>query len=525
MKSQPVAPGNIRRAQITLATATLFAFVLAAGASGQEATSGFERKAASAATPHAQRRHLQRTTGVLGASSGITNLLGEKTPVSGTPRGGGAQWPRRRRRGGSSTIPESVSNLIKSIVGVGILGVPAGIAAFGDAPGALIPALITIGSMGLISAYTFGLIGQVCSRTRASSYGEAWEKSVGKGTAWVPSLSCAIDCFGGNISFSMVLADTFRRLLEATTGTAISRTHALLAVTVFVLLPLCLLKNLSSLAPFSLIGILGTVYTAIAMGIRCFDGSYQLPDGKFLADIAHEFQPTKGIRGASSFFDPRAFILISMISKSFSSHFVAPQFHASLLDNTPQRFGAVIYLAFGFSILLTFAVTSFGYLTFGGSCDGLVLNNYSPRDKLIGLSYAAAGISILFSYPLCFAGGRDGLLDLAGVPAERRTDAFRGLVTVLALAGITAVAAVATDLSTSLALRGATLGTALVYVYPALMFRATVKKRRNSSNNELSDLTAVKERRDMQLATACGILGVATGILGTKMALERWRGG
>mmetsp|Transcript_1987 Transcript_1987/g.5258 ORF Transcript_1987/g.5258 Transcript_1987/m.5258 type:complete len:502 (-) Transcript_1987:233-1738(-) len=445
------------------------------------------------------------------------------TPSVMASRGGGARWPRRRHRGGSSTISESVSNLVKSIVGVGILGVPAGVAAFGDSPGALVPALAAIIFMGLVSAYTFGLIGQVCSWTGASSYGEAWEKSVGTRTAWIPSLSCTIDCFGGNISFSMVLADTFKRLFEAMTGGSISRTNALLVVTVFVLLPLCLLKNLSSLAPFSLLGCLGTLYTLIAMGVRYFDGSYQLPHGKFIADIPAELQPvTEGMNGASSIFDPRAFILVSMLSKSFSSHFVAPQFHAALLNNTPKRFSTVVLLAFGTSILCTLAVTSFGYLTFGGSSSGLILSNYSPRDKLIGLSYAAAGVSILFSYPLCFAGGRDGLIDLAGVPSERRTDAFRCLVTVLALAFITATAAFVTDLSTSLALRGATLGNALVYIYPALMFRAAVASKNRKCG--VDDLATIKEQRNVRLATACGILGVGTGILGTKIVLERWRG-
>lgn len=514
MVGHPLYAGQPSRIHRELVAVVLSAFVVVTDASCHDIITDLSKKSL---MPPARRRPHEV---VFGAPNRFDKVGGSLVPPS--PRGGAVKWSIRRHRGGSSTIPDSVSNLVKSIVGVGILGIPAGISAFGDAPDALVPALVTIGFMGLISAYSFGLIGKVCSRTGASSYGEAWEKSVGKRTAWIPSLSCTIDCFGGNISFSMVLADTFKRLFEATTGATISRTNALLLVTVFVLLPLCLLRNLSSLAPFSLVGILGTIYTAVAMGIRYFDGSYQVPGGVFLADIPTEFQPKKGIRGARSFFDPRAFILISMLSKSFSSHFVAPQFHAALLNNTPKRFSTVVLLAFGISMSLTFAVTSFGYLTFGGSSSGLILNNYSSQDKLIGLSYAAAGLSILFSYPLCFAGGRDGLIDFVGVSAVRRTDAFRCLVTVLALAFITAVAAVATDLSTSLALRGATLGNALVYIYPALMFRAVVKKK---NRNESSDLAEIKEWRDVQLATACGILGVAAGILGTKMALDRWRGG
>ena len=49
----------------------------------------------------------------------------------------------------------------------------------------------------------------------------------------------------------MILADTFKSLL-ATIGIMTTRSNALLGVTGLVLFPLCLVKNLATLAPFSL---------------------------------------------------------------------------------------------------------------------------------------------------------------------------------------------------------------------------------------------------------------------------------
>lgn len=80
---------------------------------------------------------------------------------------------------------------------------------------------------------------------------------------------------------SMILADTFKSLFE-TAGFHVTRTESLLLITVIVLLPLCLLKNLKVLSPFSLVGILGMLFTAIAMGIRYWDGSYTPGSGKFV---------------------------------------------------------------------------------------------------------------------------------------------------------------------------------------------------------------------------------------------------
>jgi hypothetical protein len=48
----------------------------------------------------------------------------------------------------------------------------------------------------------------------------------------------------------MILADTTRSL-AARLGFTVTRTACLLSVTIFVLLPLCMVKKLSVLAPFS----------------------------------------------------------------------------------------------------------------------------------------------------------------------------------------------------------------------------------------------------------------------------------
>jgi amino acid permease len=43
---------------------------------------------------------------------------------------------------GTANIPSHVFNLVKGIVGAGILSIPSGIATYGNSPIALIPAII-----------------------------------------------------------------------------------------------------------------------------------------------------------------------------------------------------------------------------------------------------------------------------------------------------------------------------------------------------------------------------------------------
>jgi Transmembrane amino acid transporter protein len=166
--------------------------------------------------------------------------------------------------GTGATVSNEVFNLVKGIVGVGVLSLPAGIAAFGSAPSALIPALMLISIIGLLSAYGFALIGKVCAYTGARSYREAWESSVGPSTAWIPAWSATLKTLLACLAYSMVLGDTFTVLLPVSSE---DRNKVLVGVTTFILLPLCWMKDLKSLAPFSLLGVMG-----MAVGFLCLVG-------------------------------------------------------------------------------------------------------------------------------------------------------------------------------------------------------------------------------------------------------------
>lgn len=150
-----------------------------------------------------------------------------------------------------------------------------------------------------------------------------------------------------------------------------------------------------------------------------------------------------------------------------------------------------------------------GYLTFGKSCSGLILNNYSTNDVWIGASRVAVAISLVFSYPLAFVGMRDGVVDLLEVPAEKRSASLSNMLTVIMLTVLTGLAIVLTDVSFVLSLGGATLGNALTYVYPALMYAAA-----NKSQDR-------KEGTGVLISQLAAVLGVVMGIIGAKMAIAK----
>ncbi len=220
-----------------------------------------------------------------------------------------------------ASIPNMIFNLVKSIVGAGVLGLPAGVATFGSTNLALVPSIILIGIIGMLSGYCFSLIGRICAYTSSVSYRQAWDRSVSAKSSWIPALACFMVTSCSVLAYSMILSDTIPTLMRAFTPyTGVTRTQALLGVTAVALLPLCLMKSLKALAPFSLVGIIGMVYTSLAMAWRYWDGSYR-EGGRFFLTLPASLAPKFAVRGSSNLMDlllnPKIFILVSMLSTAY----------------------------------------------------------------------------------------------------------------------------------------------------------------------------------------------------------------
>jgi amino acid permease len=385
---------------------------------------------------------------------------------------------------GTASIPNLATSLVKSIVGAGVLALPAGVTKLGDTfPQAIPTALLFIGLTGMMNAYFFSLLGRVCSATGAISYREAWDQSVGQrfpnATAassivtWTVSFKTALSC----LAYSIILADSFQSLAMSAGFLSCTRSIALLGITVSALLPLCLLRDLSSLAPFSLAGLLGFGVTVVTMLTRLWDGSYRfISDGRFVSDLSAPFQPSFGST-TSLFPEKQGIVLLCTLATAFVAHYNAPRFHAELRDKSVPRFNRVVNISFAIAAALFAVVAVSGFMTFGSHSQPFILNNYSPYDPLAVASRLAIAVSIVLTFPLPFVGLRDGVLDAMNVSGERRNDMTITSATVLLLTTVTIAALLIQDLSLVLAVGGGTFSTAVSSVFPTLMFLSLKKEK------------------------------------------------
>ncbi|CAM9161015.1 unnamed protein product [Discosporangium mesarthrocarpum] len=255
-------------------------------------------------------------------------------------------------------------------------------------------------------------------------------------------------------------------------------------------------------------GVLGTVYTAVVMGVRYFDGSYT-PGGKYFAAISDSNKPLFQGTGA---LNPMALLLVSMLSTAFVAHFNAPKFYNELKDKTVPRYNTVVSAAFLAAVSLVAVMTLFPFLTFGGNSQGFILNNYATTDKLATLCRVAISISILGGYPLCFMPAKNGILQLLGL--KNPTNKQMTLSSVLLLTAFTVVGVVLRDLGFVVSFGGAVLGSMLVFIFPTTMWISKAK-----SDIKKGIKLPTWRKAEMGVNYAIAVLGVILAVLGGSLSV------
>ena len=134
-----------------------------------------------------------------------------------------------------------------------------------------------------------------------------------------------------------------------------------------------MLKNLKVLAPFSILGTMVFVLVAVVMGVRYFDGTYDVDrSGMFVQvrasydcrrmyctdwveaslsharclssqqDLPDHYKPSFGTVGASGMWSPEMLVLVCMLFEAFVAHYNAPRFYTELKNHTIPRFRTVV---------------------------------------------------------------------------------------------------------------------------------------------------------------------------------------
>jgi len=211
---------------------------------------------------------------------------------------------------------------------------------------------------------------------------------------------------------------------------------------------------------------------------------------------------------------------MSMISTAYVAHYNAPRFLTELKEPSMRNYNRVIAAGFGISFAMYMLVMWVGFLTFGQSSTGFILNNYATNDVLATIARVSIGAGILCGYPLTFTALRDGFLDLVGVHRPQQRDVLLLPVTAGILALITAVALVVKNVGSVVGFSGALIGATLIFVMPAVMNICNMKSeysRNMSTTYQQKHQLSIKRILEYLLNVFMAISGIAIAVVGVKV--------
>mmetsp|Transcript_46861 Transcript_46861/g.109438 ORF Transcript_46861/g.109438 Transcript_46861/m.109438 type:complete len:459 (+) Transcript_46861:94-1470(+) len=361
---------------------------------------------------------------------------------------------------------QTAFNIAKTIIGEGLLSLPAGLAAGTGIYSGVVIALVFY----VVMTYTFWTLGRLCETTGEKTHRGMGDK-VTEGVFFgnfmaVANLAQTLSCC---VAYALVIGRNAEDVLAPFVSNSwlSSRRGSWVTILIFVLLPLCLLRDLSKLAWASLLGLLCEVGVVSFMIWRFLDGSYS-PGGRFYESQTPGLQVAWDETGDPEMWSlsPSTLTLVCSMSSAFLAHYNAPKFYYQLRDRGSRRFLLATTASFTLALVLFLACMTVGYLTFGQHCSGNILHNYSDLDPAATAARFGMLIAVTCGFPLAFTGLRDSVLSLCACSSRRRVWlplSFALLILIGALGWSL------DDLGVLNALGGALLGSASTLVFPGLL--------------------------------------------------------
>ncbi|CAK0792492.1 unnamed protein product [Prorocentrum cordatum] len=423
--------------------------------------------------------------------------------------------------GGSSPLQTGM-NMLKNVAGSGSVALPAGVAALSTQPSAVVPATALLLAVGAASAFGFALLGRACAETGADSYKSAWALSVGR-WKWFPRVLCAVQTLIELVFFAIVITNCTVMSLEAVRllpAVPHVRMWIAWALSAFVFLPLCCIRDLSGLSRFSLAGIMALVGVLGAVTLRALDGTYA-PGGRLFlaAPVRPFFAAGAGSPGAmlAKCVEPCSVTLLAVLTMSFMAHYNAPALFAGMRSRESpagsagaaqqklRTFYAVVAGAFAASAVLYSVLMWGGFLTFGGAVAGSVLDSYAPIDPAATCVRVLFALSLMPTFALSFA----GFASAAGGPLAAASRPRRLAATAAVVAAVAAVTSCVSDVGRVGVLGGALCGSFISFVVPAAMDFAL---GRGAAPSRLGRARRVCAGLLVPFGLCSCVLGVATGL-------------
>lgn len=316
---------------------------------------------------------------------------------------------------GPGSMRGSIFNLTILCLGSGCLSIPKTVSEM-----SMVMTIVSIILTSSLTYWTLCLLGITCEKLQIYNYSKVVRKLFGKSVGIVLDMSIFIYTIGifilyqviSKINFKLIIAYkllgeivyNFGRFFEVYNDIESFLTTSfwswtwvklctMYGMTTFVILPLCLLKDVSRLRMGSLLGVITLIFLILLIIVQC--PSYIR---YYWNNVYKEDDPTThlNIFNISSSFDKNLFFFqgIATLFYTFTSHLGAFPVFQSLSNNVKRRVNKVILRTILLDVFLFIIIAIFGYLTWPVKTPALIIE----RDNIAG------GVDVIMSL------GRIGLI-------------------------------------------------------------------------------------------------------------------
>ncbi|XP_020224966.1 amino acid transporter AVT6E [Cajanus cajan] len=369
-----------------------------------------------------------------------------------------------------SGVPGAVFNLTTTIIGAGIMALPATMKVLGVALG-----IVLIIVMGILSEISVELLVRFSVMCKASSYGEVVQHAMGRPARVVSEICIIVNNAGVLVVYLIIMGDVMSGsvhhmgVFDQLMGNGVwdQRKLVILVVMVVFLAPLCSLDKIDSLSLTSAASVaLAVLFVIVAFTvafIKLVEGKVDSP--RMVPDLSSK----------SAILD--LLVVIPIMTNAYVCHFNVQPIYNELEQRSPQKMNRVGRLTTVLCILVYASTAISGYLLFGVDTESDVLTNF---DKDLGVRFSSAInyivrvgyiLHLILVFPVIHFSLRqtvDALVFEGSPPLSESRKRSLGLTVVL-LVLIYIGSTMIPSIWTAFKFTGATTAVSLGFIFPSLV--------------------------------------------------------
>ncbi|CAK0816428.1 unnamed protein product [Prorocentrum cordatum] len=357
---------------------------------------------------------------------------------------------------------------------------PVGVLVVSRPAGGIVVSLLFFLVFGLLSFFGASLVGGAMQLSGCNTLAEIWQTTIGRRTAWIPTVCTALTCFSICIGYAGLSGHMLADALSANPFPQVfssSENYWVVLIAVFPLSFLVMLKDVSQMWYSTVVVGSSTLFFVVVVVVRFFDASYE-PGNEFIDK--HQWIDRVHSKWQNLYcYHEHGVQLLSIQSVLLLMHFNAAKYFRELSGSHKHLFSAGVGLAMGMGFLAVAVTMVICFLTFGDTAHLITLDNYASNDQLAVAARVALSVGLAGCFPLIFAAMREALVELLASMMPEWDFAFSKVAfqNVLSLFLLTAVVLTSTSAhkidAMAVNFGRTTAGTLLIYVIPAVLWVST----------------------------------------------------